>query len=464
MSEASADEAAEHGFELLFSLLEAGKGGRGIGMMDSTKIVMVPIEDIHPYEINPLNNDLSVERVRNSLRRFGFKQPLLLDKDSIIVVGHTRYRAAMELGYKKLPCIFSELSDEENKAYRLADNKTAEASTWDEAKLDEELAGISDIDMEDFGFDVDDMDGIDDDAEQGKSGSLIDQFVVPPFSVLDTRQGYWQKRKNAWIDRGLSSQNGREDSLLGQGLLELARKSGSNLTGTSIFDPVLCEIMYRWFCPENGKVVDCFAGGSVRGIVAAMLGLEYTGIDLRQEQIDENHKNAEQMGVHPAWYCDDSLNIDRYVEDDSADMILSCPPYGDLEKYSDDPRDLSNMKYCDFMKVYRQIIERTCKKLKRGRFAVFVVGDIRDKDGYYRDFIADTNRAFKDCGMELYNQFILLEQVATAAVRACRQFNAMRKVCKTHQNVQVYYKGDVKDIKANFPPINFSRIDDETLE
>ena len=131
----------------------------GVGMMDNTKIIMVPIDEIHPYENNPRNNDFSIERVKNSIRRFGFKQVLLLDKDNVIVVGHTRYRAGKELGYKALPCIISELSDDENKAYRLADNKTAEASTWDFEKLEEELASIPDIDMEDFGFaDTSDID------------------------------------------------------------------------------------------------------------------------------------------------------------------------------------------------------------------------------------------------------------------------------------------------------------------
>lgn len=120
--------------------------------MDSTKIVLVPIENICPYENNPRNNGFSIERVKNSIRRFGFKQPIVLDKDNVIVVGHTRYRAGKELGYKALPCIFSELADDENKAYRLADNKTAEASTWDFEKLEAELADIPDIDMEDFGF------------------------------------------------------------------------------------------------------------------------------------------------------------------------------------------------------------------------------------------------------------------------------------------------------------------------
>lgn len=272
--------------------------------------------------------------------------------------------------------------------------------------------------------------------------------MYPPVSVFDTKQGYWQKRKREWKALGISSDAGRDTGLLGKGLEALAKKKGANLTGTSIFDPVLCEIVYKWFCPEKGTVYDPFAGGSVRGIVAEKTGYKYIGIDLSQRQVDANQINADELGVCPVWYCDDSRNADKYIQDGTADLVFTCPPYHDLEKYSTHPLDLSNMNYTDFIEAYTDIINKACNKLKKDCFAVFVVGDIRDKKGAYRDFISDTKRIFQDNGLCLYNEIILLEQYGTVPMRAGAIFKSKKKVVKVHQNVLVFYKGDIKNIKG----------------
>lgn len=230
----------------------------------------------------------------------------------------------------------------------------------------------------------------------------------------------------------------------------LAEKKGCSLTGTSVFDPVLCEIIYNWYSCEGGVVLDPFAGGSVRGVVAEMLGRHYIGIDLSQRQVDVNQMTADWLGVCPAWHCDDSRNMDEYIPDGSADLVFSCPPYHNLEKYSDHPLDLSNMNYTDFSEAYADIISKASMKLKEDRFAVFVVGDIRDSKGAYRDFIGLTKRLFFDSGLCLYNESILLEQYGTAPLRAGLFFSASRKTVKVHQNVLVFYKGDLKKIKQNY--------------
>lgn len=242
---------------------------------------------------------------------------------------------------------------------------------------------------------------------------------------------------------------GRDDALIGKGMKQLAESKGMNLTGTSIFDPVLCEIVYNWFCPEGGIVFDPFAGGSVRGVTAEMLGRHYIGIDLSQRQVDANQQNADRLGVCPAWHCDDSRNMDVYIPDGSADLVFSCPPYHNLETYSDHPLDLSNMCYGDFLEAYGDIIAKACRKLKNNRFAVFVVGDIRDSNGAYRDFLGATKRLFLSSGLCLYNENILLEQYSTAPMRAANNF-ARRKTTKVHQNVLIFYKGDMKTIPETF--------------
>jgi DNA modification methylase len=275
-------------------------------------------------------------------------------------------------------------------------------------------------------------------------GELCNKYLVPPFSTFDTKQGYWQNRKREW-KRILTSENGRGNNLLNYSKSMLAN---TTLTGTSIFDPVLCEVVYNWFGVAGGTVYDPFAGGSVRGIVAEIVGQKYIGIDLSQKQIDANQINADKLGVCPAWYCDDSRNADKYIDNETADLIFTCPPYHNLEKYSNSPLDLSNMSYTDFIKAYSEIIKLSCNKLKNNRFAVFVVGDIRDSKGVYRDFVSATKDIFKSNGLYFYNEFVLLEQYGTAPMRASAIFKAKRKAVKVHQNVLVFYKGDLKQIKA----------------
>lgn len=119
----------------------------------SKQIKDVALTAIKPYENNPRKNENAVEKVAESIKAFGFQQPIVVDKDNVIIAGHTRYKAAELLGLKKVPVIkASELSEEEVKAYRLADNKVAEFSDWDFELLDAELEGIEEIDMEAFGF------------------------------------------------------------------------------------------------------------------------------------------------------------------------------------------------------------------------------------------------------------------------------------------------------------------------
>ena len=113
------------------------------------------LKDIKPYEKNPRKNDNAVKYVANSIKEFGFQQPIVIDKNGVIVAGHTRYKASKKLGLEKVPCIIADdLTDEQIKAYRLADNKVSEKSEWDFDLLSEELEGIFDIDMSDFDFDL----------------------------------------------------------------------------------------------------------------------------------------------------------------------------------------------------------------------------------------------------------------------------------------------------------------------
>ena len=386
-------------------------------------------------------------------------------------------------------------------------------------------------------------------------GKLSDEFFMPPFSVLNAREGIWQKRKKEWISLGIKSELGRGECITwtgdaitepglnhyrnknglladseqarshykggsvatnvnGRGLCDtlaprpnkgLARCFGQDLmkgenahfrpnadlpektqralggyfangavidrgegtaqSGTSIFDPVLCELVYRWFCPPGGHVLDPFAGGSVRGIVAAHMGFKYTGIDLSGRQIEANRNQATtnpdiKNNANCQWIVGDSRAVNSLCSE-KHDLIFSCPPYADLEVYSDDPRDLSTLEYPAFLKAYAEIIKASLLMLKPNRFACFVVGDIRDKQGFYRGFVSDTIHAFQNAGATLYNEAILVTAVGSLPIRVRKQFSGYRKLGKTHQNVLIFYKGDIKAIKEEFGDVDLGKTFDQ---
>lgn len=126
--------------------------------------------------------------------------------------------------------------------------------------------------------------------------------------------------------------------------------------------------------------------------------------------------------------------------------------------YSDDPQDISTLSYADFVEAYRLIIKESLTLLKPNRFACFVVGDVRDKKGFYRNFPGDTINAFQDCGAILYNEAILITVAGSLPIRVKKPFQAGRKLGKSHQNVLVFFKGDPKTIKQNLGEVV---VDDE---
>ena len=166
--------------------------------------------------------------------------------------------------------------------------------------------------------------------------------------------------------------------------------------------------------------------------------------------------------VVPTWITGDALEIDSLIpEDEMFDLWFSCPPYGDVEVYSDDPRDLSTMNNEDFLSTYREIISRSCARLNDDRFAVIVVGDYRAPDGSYRNFVSETIEAFQDAGLKLYNEAILVTNLASLVLRVGKQFDTSRKLGKTHQNVLVFVKGDPRKATEACGPIVTTDLSEE---
>ena len=428
------------------------------------------------------------------------------------------------------------------------------------------------------------------------------------------------------------------NAIMAQNRADPAGAAGQS-TGTSIFDPVLCELAYRWWCPPGGLVLDPFAGGSVRGVVAAKLGRPYVGVELRAEQVDANRVQWDEIGgtqtggidvpisaawamkkhnctlahimapggcggkcctgqtrwpskafgeqdfvcgnlgpegctlspddkpigchlypfifnkngklvyhdkaamkasvcagaagngppmidaqrsglialfgeeqfnrvradvmagrdsvfhmdpqtaaewrreqeweaagakpaprrstpvdlpgqAAPVWHAGDSRDIGAICEGVEADFIFSCPPYADLEVYSDDPADLSTLGYPEFRDAYFEIIKETCDLLKPNRFACFVVGEARGPDGMYYGLVPDTIEAFRRAGLGFYNDAVLLTMVGSLPIRAGRQFAGSRKLGKTHQNVLVFCKGDPRKAVEALGDVEFGEIED----
>lgn len=124
------------------------------------KIINISVEDLIPYENNPRHNESAVDAVAESIKQFGFLVPIVIDNNNVIAAGHTRLLAAKNLGMTEVPCVMADdLTDEQIRAFRLADNKTGELATWDFEKLDIELQEIVSFDMESFGFELSDRGG-----------------------------------------------------------------------------------------------------------------------------------------------------------------------------------------------------------------------------------------------------------------------------------------------------------------
>lgn len=657
----------------------------------------VAVAELTPHPRNYKQHpEEQLDHLVRSLEENGQYRNVVIAEDDTILAGHGVVMAAQRMGLGKVLAVRMPWAPDDPRALKLLalDNEVARLAPHDDNALADLLREVqaAEIGLLGTGFDDRALDALIAACAPAKDPhvgpTLTDRFLVPPFSVLDARQGYWRKRKRQWIEVGIRSELGRGEKLLGLsgGIVE---QTGA--PNTSVFDPVLCEIAYRWFCPPGGRIVDPFAGGSVRGVVAGMLGRAYHGIDLRAEQVEANRAQwegiapsagappsalanvdgryivrhdrtpggtkevalkrllagpwadhqvlvyaspaygfaqvalaraaaeagkravvfvarrrlrhqatamaamsgaevhevspgylsnvqakarawAEESGaflvpfgvdceemvaaiaevareiaadmeppevwcvagsgvltralqrawpdakhyaiavgkepeaggaevirhrlkfeersaascpfpsnahydrkgwemfaedacsgalfwnvagdpvlhqrVAPKWSAGDAADVLRELTNDSADFVFTCPPYGDLEVYSDDPRDLSTLDDAGFLAAYRDIIDHAVRVLRPGRFCAIVVGDYRRKDGTYSNFVGRTVQAFEDAGARLYNEAVLVSPVGSMAMRATRQFSASRKLVRGHQQLLVFVKGSWKAARA----------------
>jgi DNA modification methylase len=373
---------------------------------------------------------------------------------------------------------------------------------WDEKQAEEanivanKVTGAWDFDtlankfeVEDllkWGFELNEL-GLGDKEKLQESGNLMEKFIVPPFSILDTRKGYWQDRKRAWVEKignlSESRENTLYDSYSGGDMQFYVKKQkvetmlGHKITteeylekyyepdmfhgGTSNFDPVVAELMFRWFCREGGKILDPFAGEATKAFVAGTLKMGYVGVELRLDQIKENDKLIKDLaGVK--FVNGDSNKLSEVVTEGDFDMVFTSPPYYDLEVYSKE--DMSALgTYEEFMAGYESIFKQCYGKMKDNSFLVLKVGEIRDKKtGKMRNFVGDNISVMERIGFNFYNKLILVNPVSTGAVRATAQFRS-RKIVKVHQDILVFYKGNVEEVRDHYPEM-FAKEDFEEMK
>jgi len=275
--------------------------------------------------------------------------------------------------------------------------------------------------------------------------------MITPFSVLDTRTKEWKKRKEHWITTyGIQSELGRED-------IQSKSQFWESTSNVSIFDPVLCELMYDWFVPKGGKILDPFSGGSVRGIVAHEMGFHYDGIDLSQNQIIANQKQSSG----PNWIVGDS-DKEIFFLDSDYDFVFTCPPYYDLEVYSDNVSDLSTLNERKFDQKYEKIIYKSITKLKQNRFFGIVVSEVRNPSttgsysiGNYRKLVSKTIEMCEKHGLHFYNDMVLFNSQHQASRVGKTYFDRNRKIPSVHQNILIFVKGNpdiaTEEIKGGEP-------------
>ena len=435
--------------------------------MEQLKIEYVDKELLKPYANNAkVHSAEQIEQIKNSIRQFSFNDPIAVWHDNVIIEGHGRLFAVMEMDeIATVPIIrLDGLTDEQRRAYALAHNQLTMSSPFNIDLLNMELNELADfdIDMSEFGFDIDESEfETKQKPNTGEQGSLARDFVIPPFSVFDTRGGAWLERKKKWREIIKDDATSRGNAKLMSGNISSYEGQGG-MALNSLLDPVLAEILVSWFMPQNGKnVFDTFAGDTVFGFVAAYKGKHFTGIELREEQARYNQESCAEYELDARYICDDGRNVDKYIGEKTQDLYFSCPPYFDLEVYSDLPNDASNQgTYEEFYAILDTAFRKSIRCLKDNRFAIVVASDMRGKDGGYHDFISDIKHTFTSSGMKLYNEIILINSVGSGAFRA-RNIMRTRKVVRLHQEVLVFYKGEQGNISKEFGAVEVADIDGE---
>ena len=212
---------------------------------------------------------------------------------------------------------------------------------------------------------------------------------------------------------------------------------GSKYT-TSIFNPHLAQMIYSAYCPQKAKVYDAFGGGGTRGFIATAMGHTYTGIEIRADEVERIKAKQADLNLKFDIVCADS----RFyaIEEGAYDFSISCPPYYNLEVYSTVDGDMSNVStYEEFLSMLKQSLEVTYRGLKDGALCIWVVGNLRRRDGSLIHFSGDTIRLGEQVGFKLHDELIFWG-ASDIAVQRSGQFVANRKSVRVHEYIIIFKK------------------------
>lgn len=348
------------------------------------KIEMVPIEKLIPYARNPRNNDETVPILMRSIKDYGFNVPLIIDEDNFIVCGHARWRAAKSLSLRELPCIrVMDLSADQIKAFRLADNKVSEAAKWNQKLLKIEFDKIKDfsikpLEFKSFGFDEpkDDKYSVGDDK-----GALKNDFIVSPFSVI----------------------NGASPDCLA-----LDVKWSAMLKPRKVdYPPHLVEILFRWFAPSEGTILDPFFQSSTKKCISERLGFTYK----------------------------EKANIADEVDMVYLDLLSRVHPDMTLEPYVKD-------------------IKEAVSHLSSDRFVVAHVQERRDGMlGYRSQLSCELQQLMREMGYIYHNELCYITKGLDQIDDDHGKFLRTRIVPERHRSILVFFKGKVRNIRNDFDPV-----------
>lgn len=257
--------------------------------------------------------------------------------------------------------------------------------------------------------------------------SVMDRVGFAPISIWKPDWNVTKSLKE-WVgDAGQSRElQGRKMALL-----------GSKYT-TSIFNPHLAQMILSAYVENNKTIYDGFAGGGTRGFVASAMGHSYTGIEIRQEEVDRLRERQKELGVEFVLHCADSRFYD--IDPDNYDFSYTCPPYYDLEVYSALEGDMSNVgEYDEFLQMLKESMGVTYKGLKPGSLFIMVVGNFRDKKGNLRHFNGDVVRLGKELGFQLHDELVFWG-ASDVAYQRLGQFVANRRSVRVHEYVIIFKK------------------------
>ena len=264
-------------------------------------------------------------------------------------------------------------------------------------------------------------------GQEHKRLSMSDRIGFLPISIWKPN---WEVVKTL---KELVGDAGETRNLVGRKMQLL----GSKYT-TSIFNPHLAQMILSAYCPAKAKIYDAFAGGGTRGFIASAMGHDYTGVEIRQEEVDRIEKQQAELKTPFKILQGDS----RFyaIEPEYFDFSYSCPPYYDLEVYSTLDGDMSNVStYEEFLSMLKQSLEVTYKGLNPGAMCIWVVGNFRKNDGSLRHFNGDTIRLGLEIGFQLWDELVFWG-ASDAAFQRSGQFVANRKSVRVHEYIIIFKK------------------------